>query len=172
MPLPRDGFVPFTPPRSGNGGVLDQATGVDVPAVQTFDPVARAQALVQQLPRRWSGTYQSFVSGPAVPVTLQLERVTAMGQMVDLRGQMTIDGRSTPVQGNLNAESDQLDLLLLAQELGGGLQAGGAFQGLQGLSLSGWDAGRLTVMGGRLALQPQTAGAAAKTDQQPVRGLW
>ena len=174
MPLPQDGFVPFTPSRSGNGGTLDPATGVEVQAVETFDPVARAQVLVQRLPRRWGGTYQSFSSGPAVPVTLQLDQVTAVGQMVDLRGQMTIDGRSTAVQGNLNAESDQLDLLLLAPELGGGLQAGGAFQGLQGLALSGWDAARLTVMGGRLALQPVAAAGAAgaQAGQQPVRGLW
>jgi hypothetical protein len=54
--------------------------------------------------------------------------------------------------------------------------AGGRFQGLQGIALSGWNADRLTDMGGRLALEPmgsrplvspRGAGKAV-----PVRGLW
>jgi hypothetical protein len=112
-----------------------------------------------------------------VPVQLTFAAVTPVGAMVTLQGELTIAGQKTPVQGNLNAQSDQLDLIPLAAKLGGGLNAGGRFQGLQGIALSGWNADRLTDMGGRLALEPmgsrrplvapRGAGKAV-----PVRGLW
>lgn len=157
-PLPRDGFVPFTPPVQG-AFKLDQATGTETSRVQTFDPEARAQVLAVQIPREWSGTYQSFASGGPVPVQLRLSKLTAIGQIVDLRGEITIAGVSSPVQGNLSAESDQLDLLVLGSTIGAGLEPGGLFQGLQGLELSGWNGLKPTEMGGRLALSPvQAAG--------------
>lgn len=173
-PLPQDAFVPFTPP--GQAPLqIDQATGTVTNRVQTFDPAARAQVLARQIPRQWSGTYQSFSSGGPVPVQLRLSELTAMGQIVDLRGEITIGGVTSPVQGNLSAESDQLDLLVLGDSIGGGLQPGGLFQGLQGLELSGWNALKATDMGGRLALSPVGGAAAAPArtgGAAPVRGLW
>ncbi len=176
MPLPGSSFVPFQAPTAGSAQRLDQATDTEMGPVQTFDPSARAQVIARELPRQWSGTYQAFGGSAPVPVQLTFAAVTPVGAMVTLRGEMTIAGQKTPVQGNLNAQSDQLDLIPLAAKLGGGLNAGGRFQGLQGIALSGWSADRLTDMGGRLALAPmgsrplvapRGAGKAV-----PVRGLW
>lgn len=174
-PLASDGFVPFAAPATGAAPVLDQATGTVMGPVETFDPVARAQLLAREMPRQWSGSYQSFGSGAPVPVLLNLTAVRAMGAMVDLRGDISIAGVVSPVQGNLNAESDQLDLIPLGSQLGGGLEPGGEFQGLQGLELSGWNANRLTDRGGRLALKPGATPAdpVSEGGQAPqVRGLW
>lgn len=154
IPLNSDPFLPFQPFTGREEVLIDQATGAPLGPVESFDPVGRAQVLARQLPRRWSGSYQSFGTGAVVPVTLQLSQVQPMGAMVSLRGEMSIAGVRSPVQGNLNAKSDQLALIPLADQLGGGLQAGGEFQGLQGLELSGWNSGRLTDRGGRLALKP------------------
>ena len=176
MPLPGSSFVPFQAPSAGSAQRLDQATDTEMGPVQTFDPSARAQVIARELPRQWSGTYQAFGGSAPVPVQLTFADVTPVGAMVTLRGEMTIAGQKTPVQGNLNAQSDQLELIPLAAKLGGGLNAGGRFQGLQGIALSGWSADRLTDMGGRLALapmgsrplvSPRGAGKAV-----PVRGLW
>jgi hypothetical protein len=100
--------------------------------------------------------------------------------MIDLRGELTVGGVTTPVQGNLNAESDQLDLLMLCECEVAGLELGGVFTGLQGLQLSGWQAPRLTSRGGRLDLRPLSSasrGAASARGTAPtrgaaVRGLW
>lgn len=174
-PPPGRRAVPLPAPSSGLE--LDPAAmmrNLALPIqVETFDPVARARLLADTIPRNWSGTYQAYSDTPEVPVQLSLEQVRPIGQMVDLRGRMTVAGVETPVQGNLNAKSDQLDLLLLAETLGGGLNPGGEFRGLQGLSLSGWNANRLTNPGGRLRLAPaavQEPGSAK--EGTPVRGLW
>jgi hypothetical protein len=142
--------------------------------VETFDPIARAQLISEGMPRFWKGSYRAFERSQAVPVELRIETVAAEGQMVNLRGRMWIDGVATAVQGNLNAKSDQLDLLLLDHPLGGDLEPGGEFQGLQGLSLSGWLAPRLTSLGGRLQLTPQAAPPAEKgaSSGGTIRGLW
>ena len=180
VPLGSDAFIPFNPP-VGSALVGDSIVGPG--AVETFDPVARAQLLANEIPRRWTGTYQSFDTGEVVPVQLQLASVRPLGQMVDLRGEMTIGSTTTPVQGNLNAESDQLDLLVLCDCNGvGGLELGGLFSGLQGLQLSGWQAPRLTNQGGRLELSASgpeaqrgvrfTSPSAAPAAGTPVRGLW
>ena len=175
MPLPGSSFVPFQAP-TGSTQRLDQATDTEMGPVQTFDPAARAQVIAMELPRQWSGNYQSFGGSAPVPVQLTFAAVTPVGAMVTLRGEMTIAGQQTPVQGNLNAQSDQLDLIPLAAKLGGGLNAGGKFQGLQGIALSGWNADRLTDMGGRLALEPMGSRALASArgpgKAVPVRGLW
>ncbi|MCP9859732.1 MULTISPECIES: hypothetical protein [unclassified Cyanobium] len=169
-PLAADGFVPFTPPSMQ---AIDQEGGDRGGEVETFDPIARARLIAEQMPRRWTGRYQSFSGGPAVPVQLRIDGATPMGQMVDLRGAMAIGGVESPVQGNLNAKSDQLDLLLLGDPLGGALEPGGAFQSVQGLSLSGWRAPRLTTPGGRLQLIPETTATTTPSGQPaPVRGLW
>jgi len=136
--------------------------------IQNFDPVARAAVLAQQLPRQWSGTYQPFGGGTFFPVVLTLSSATALGQMVDVRGAMAIGGTKLPVQGNLNANSDELDLLLLGDVPAAQLEAGGRFIGLQGFSLSGWRAPRLTNPGGMLVLNPGTPSSRPPA----IRGLW
>lgn len=174
MPFPA--YVPFKAPKPASFGELNQATGSQSTAVQTFDTAGRAQVIARELPRFWSGSYQGFASGAAVPVQLKLSGAKAIGQVVELRGDISIEGVSSPVQGTISAESDQLDLLVLGNQLGGGLQPGGSFQGLQGLELSGWNANRLTEMGGRLSLSPAGSGAAPAASKggrpQPIPGMW
>ncbi|MEB3246594.1 MAG: hypothetical protein VKJ63_01890, partial [Synechococcus sp.] len=99
--------------------------------------------------------------------------LTAMGQMVDIRGSMTLGSVTTPVQGNLHAKSDQLDLIPLGDPLIAGLEPGGVFLGLQGFSPTSWQSPRLinsadpsTGVGGRLAL---TSSCQAEI---PVQPLW
>ena len=170
-PVASDGFLPFGPPASTQIQADDAGAG----AVETFDPVGRAQLLARDIPKEWVGTYQPFDTNRAVPAQLRLTAVTALGQIVDLRGAITIDGTATPIQGNLNAESDQLDLLLLCRCDVAGLEMGGAFSGQQGMQLSGWNAPRLTNPGGRLDLRPRTAlgpAPAALPSGVPVRGMW
>jgi hypothetical protein len=168
-PVRMGDVVPFTrPPIQSN--LQDEGINGEV---ETFDPVARARLIAEQMPRRWSGRYQSFVGGVPVPVALRIDSATAIGQIVDVRGSMAIGGFTSAVQGNLNAKSDQLDLLLLGDSLGASLEPGGEFQGLQGLSLSGWHAPRLTTPGGTLQMLPdRTASGPAVPSDVPVRGLW
>ena len=141
--------------------------------VESFDPVARAVELAASLPRQWCGTFQPFDGNPIVDVTLDITQLTAMGQMVDVRGTMTFGSVTTPVQGNLHAKSDQLDLIPLADPLIAGLEPGGVFLGLQGFSPTGWQSPRLvntanpsTGVGGRLAIT-----SSCKEDI-PVQPLW
>ena len=108
-----------------------------------------------------------------VDVTLDLSDLKAMGQMVDLRGTMTLGSVTTPVQGNLHAKSDQLDLIPLGEQLIAGLEPGGFFLGLQGFSPTGWQSPRLinttnpgSGLGGRLAL---TSSCQA---EMPIQPLW
>ena len=141
--------------------------------VESFDPVARAEVLASTLPRQWCGTFAPFDGNPTVDVTLDITSLTAIGQMVDVRGTMTLGTLTTPVQGNLHAKSDQLDLIPLADPLIAGLEPGGVFLGLQGFSPTGWQAPRLVNMadsgagvGGRLAL------TGACDQDLPVQPLW
>lgn len=141
-------------------------------SVETFDPVARAELIAARIPRQWRGSYRPFLIGASDrPVQLALDSVVPNGQMVVLRGRMDIAGVESPVQGTINAKSDQLDLLLLAETMPPGLEAGGFFQGLQGPSLSGWQSSRLTSPGGRLYLVP---GAPPRSEAPGgvIRGLW
>ena len=109
-------------------------------------------------------------------VRLTLTALTAMGQMVDLRGTMQMGDVSAPVQGNFHAKSDQLDLIPLGEPLIAGLEPGGVFLGLQGFSPTGWQAPRLinradltTGTGGRLAL---TSCVDQAPTELPVQPLW
>jgi hypothetical protein len=136
--------------------------------VVRFDPVARAASIATSMPRLWCGSYTSFTTGSTVEVKLTFAAVQPIGQMVDLRGEMQIGEITTPVQGNLNASSDQLELLPLASELTDELEAGGDFLGLQGLTLSAWQAPRLTNLGGSLNLAPECQGSEAPA----IRALW
>jgi hypothetical protein len=167
-PLPTQGFVPFKAPRLSPDELYGAQAGIPV---DTFDPIARAQQIVQQLPRRWRGNFRSFSGGGELPAALSIAAASAEGQMVVIRGEMEIGGVSSPIQANLNAKSDQLDLLMLGDRLGAGLEAGGEFQGLEGLSLSGWHASRLTDMSGRLELIPDRT-VAKPAKGMPIRGLW
>ncbi|MFN5194425.1 MAG: hypothetical protein ACK5E6_08360 [Cyanobacteriota bacterium] len=180
-PMPGTGFVPFRAPAPTAlpDGADASPQVAPIVSAEGFDAIARAALLASELPRSWTGVYRSFDDGSVAPVELQLDQVKAMGQMVDLRGRMRIAGVETPVQGNLNARSDQLDLLTLAEGLPAGLENGGEFQGLQQFSLSGWEAPRLTSMGGRLLLKPgptpslaTMASPAAPAALPTVRGLW
>lgn len=165
LPPAGGAFSPFTPPMmSAEPAAESSGTGVEA-----YDPVGRAQLIAERIPRHWKGTYRSFTSPQAVPAMLVLERVTPLGQMVDLRGQLTLAGLSTPVQGTINAKSNQLDLLILGNSMGAMLEPGGEFQGQQGLSLSGWLPDRATGMGGRLQLNP---GSSPTPAGGVVRGLW
>ena len=167
MPLPVGSPVPFQEPAAVSTPLSEN---FGQPAqVRTFDPVARASVLAQQLPRQWSGSYRPFAGGAPVPVQLSLASTTALGQMVDVRGEMTLGSTTLPVQGNLNANSDQLDLLLLGDVASAGLENGGSFLGLQGFCLDGWIAPRLTNPGGVLEL---CSAAAAPTTAPAVRALW
>jgi hypothetical protein len=169
-PLPSDAFVPFVPP-AAMGPTSGES--VDVGAVETFDSQGRATALARDLPRAWSGSYLPYGGGTSMPVELRLDSLNAMGQMVDLRGQLTIAGVTTPVQGNLNAKSDQLDLLLLSDTLPAGFEPGGTVMGLEGFNLSAWQPPRLVTLGGRLQLVPLRAQAPVSGRAAPtVRGLW
>ena len=86
---------------------------------------------------------------------------------------MTLGSVTTPVQGNLHAKSDQLDLIPLSDELIAGVEPGGVFLGLQGFSPTGWQSPRLindvdpsVGLGGRLAL---TSTCQAEL---PIQPLW
>jgi hypothetical protein len=86
---------------------------------------------------------------------------------------MTLGSVTTPVQGNLHAKSDQLDLIPLSDELIAGVEPGGVFLGLQGFSPTGWQSPRLindvdpsAGLGGRLALM-STCQA-----ELPIQPLW
>ena len=164
-PMASEAFVPFTPPSAASVGG-ESLSGLG--GAETFDPVGRALLLAGEMPLVWRGTYQPFDNSQIVSAELRLASVKPMGQMIDLRGELTVGGVTTPVQGNLNAESDQLDLLMLCHCEVAGLEMGGVFTGLQGLQLSGWQAPRLTNPGGRLELLPQSSSSPGAA----VRGLW
>ena len=119
MDLPVGSQVPFqsNPQLPLDPIQLAIPMGTENAEVESFDPVARAVSLASSLPRTWCGTFQPFDGNPTVDVTLELTSLTAMGQMVDLRGSMTLGSVITPVQGNLHAKSDQLDLIPLAAGL-------------------------------------------------------
>ncbi|MFN9629789.1 MAG: hypothetical protein ACK59A_06100 [Cyanobacteriota bacterium] len=163
-PMPPGGPIPPFSPSAA------PVTVMPITGVESYDPVGRAQLIAELLPRSWRGTYRSFGGDNVVPAVLVIQRVTALGQMVDLRGELSLAGVKSPVQGNINAKSNQLDLLLLGDSLGAMLEPGGEFQGQQGLSLSGWLPDRLTGLGGRLQLNPGPTSTTASGGV--VRGLW
>lgn len=166
-------FRPFTPPPTAYS---DQQLGL-VGEVATFDPVARAALLATEMPRGWSGDYRPFNDPSKVyPVQLSIASAVSAGQMVVIRGEMRIGEVATPIQGNLNAKSDQLDMVLLGDRLGADIEPGAEVMGLQGMKLSGVRGPRLTTMGGRLQLAPTAAapmrGAGQPTSKTIIRGLW
>ena len=174
MDLPIGSQVPFmsNPQLPLDPIELAVPTEVDDGNVESFDPVKRAALLADTLPRLWCGTYRPFDGNPEVDVKLTLTSLTPMGQMVNLRGSMDLGDVTTPVQGNLHAKSDQLDLIPLASPLIAGAEPGGVFLGLQAFSPSAWESPRLINtndpgggIGGRLALSSECA-------QLPLQPLW
>jgi len=163
MPSAEPAPAPLNSGSLNPGGTMDSMI-----SVEPFDPEGRAALIARVIPRRWRGSFQPFVGGGALPAALDLQAVRAMGQMVDLRGQLRVGAASTPVQGTLNAKSDQLDLLLLGDMGSVGMEPGGQIQGLQSMSLSSWRAPRLVSPGGRLLLNP----GPAPLGPDPIRGLW
>ncbi len=143
-------------------------------SVQRFDPVARAADLAETMPRQWCGTYKSFADGSYVDVNLNLAKLSPIGQIIDLRGEMRLGSVTTPVQGNLNAKSDQLELLPLSDQLIPGVEPGGFFIGLQEFTMVGWQAPRLTNSGGMLDLNSSCSVQASEplSEPLPIRGLW
>ena len=171
LPSPLARPLPAAEPAPGslNPGLLNPGVSMnELISVEPFDPEGRAALIARVIPRQWRGSFQSFVGGAALPAALELGSVRAMGQMVDLRGNLRIGAAVTPVQGTLNAKSDQLDLLLLGDMGSVGMEPGGQIQGLQSMSLSSWRAPRLVSPGGRLLLNP----GPAPTGPEPIRGLW
>ena len=174
MDLPIGSQVPFmsNPQLPLDPIELAVPTEVDDGNVESFDPVKRAALLADTLPRLWCGTYRPFDGNPEVDVKLTLTSLTPMGQMVNLRGSMDLGDVTTPVQGNLHAKSDQLDLIPLASPLIAGAEPGGVFLGLQAFSPSAWESPRLINtndpgggIGGRLALSSECA-------EPPLQPLW
>jgi len=171
LPSPLARPLPAAEPAPGslNPGFLNPGVSMDaLISVEPFDPEGRAALIARVIPRQWRGSFQYFVGGAAQPAVLDLVTVRAMGQMVDLRGNLRIGAAVTPVQGTLNAKSDQLDLLLLGDMGSVGMEPGGQIQGLQSMSLSSWRAPRLVSPGGRLLLNP----GPTLTGPEPIRGLW
>ena len=173
MDLPIQSEVPlelfnFLPPDSSQQAVPSVSDG----SLERFDPVERAVELAATLSRQWCGTYKSFGDEPQVDVTLNLAKVVPIGQIIDLRGEMRLGSVTTPVQGNLNAKSTQLELLPLADQLIPGMEPGGLFLGLQDFTLSGWQAHRLGNPGGTLNLSSSCAVQAQASEPLPIRGLW
>lgn len=132
--------------------------------VDSFDPVARARLLSTSTPRFWRGRLFSTDNPRGTVAELSLDQLVPIGQRIDLTGSLRIGPTTVPVSGNLNAESDQLDLLLLGDALPAELEPGGSFQGLESLRLSRWEAPR--QMGTTAILQLSPAKAPA------VQGLW
>ncbi len=126
-------------------------------SVENFDPVARAQQLAKTMPRKWCGFYEPFANASKVAVILDFREVNAVGQMVALKGEMQLGNVKTLVQGNLNAKSDQLEILPLSTELIPGIESGGSFMGLEGIELSGWTSSSFANPGGKLVLNKSCA---------------
>ena len=85
-------------------------------SVESFDPTQRAKEIAKKLSRKWCGTYSSFNDGSNVDVTMQLSDVKAIGQMVVIGGEMLIGNFKTKFRGNLNAKSNQTQLIILSDE--------------------------------------------------------
>ena len=104
--------------------------------VRTFDPIKRARKLALELPRQWQGTLRLAKSTEHLPADLVIDRLVPLEAMLDVFGQLTIAGQTFPVQGNLNAATDQLSLVPLGDDLPAELEPGGNFLGLQMFNIS------------------------------------
>ena len=163
-------FVPFQQPASAAVSPLlvepVEPLDADGIEVNTFDPTKRARQMAVEMPLHWSGSLRKVRSNQKLPAELELKRLVPLGEIVDLFGTITIAGKTVPVQGNINMNSEQLTLLLLGDDLPAGLEPGGNFLGLQMFKLSRWVGPRITSRGHVLQLDPLTK------ELPPVRGLW
>ncbi len=140
-------------------------------SVENFDPVARAQALAENLSRKWCGSYKSFGNtSDDLEVTINFLKINPVGQMVNLEGNMSIENILIPIQGNLNAKSDQLDLILLSDQFIEGIEPGDYFMGLQGINLLGLESTSFIKPGGRLELKQICQSKISKTPA--IRSIW
>jgi len=119
-------------------------------SVENFDPVEQAKELAKKLSRKWCGTYRSFNDGSKFDVTLLFSQVEFIGQIVDLRGEIFIDGLRAKVRGNLNAKSNQIELIVISDQLIVDIEPGSVFFGLEGMRSLVNKASRLNNLGGRL----------------------
>jgi len=121
-------------------------------SVENFDPVENAKELAEKLSRKWCGTYSSFNDGSKFDVTLLLSQVDFIGQIVDVRGEIFIDGLRARVRGNLNAKSNQIELIVISNQLIVDIEPGSVFLGLEGMKSLVNKSSRLNNLGGRLDL--------------------
>ena len=121
-------------------------------SVDNFDPIARAKFISKSLPRKLCGTYMSFDNDSSHDVILSFLKIRPTGQMINLKGNMQIGQYFFPVQGNLNAKSEQFELLPLTNVALSILGSSGSFSGLQGVNLLAWNPSSFTNKGGRLSL--------------------
>ncbi len=141
-------------------------------SVENFDPVARAEELAQTLARKWCGSYTSFSSKSTIDVIIKWSKVSPVGQIVVLDGEMLIGNLTTKVHGSLNAKSDQLELIPIANKLTDDLESGGIFVGLQGASIFSWKASRLDNPGGKLVIEKQCIKNPLKSEAPPITSVW
>ena len=152
-------------PRNDKDSAVEQSFPLDMSieiepfeiegSVESFDPLIRAIELAKTLPRNWCGIYSSYENGSKFEVTLKLSKIIPVGQIVSLSGEMRVGQLKTNVYGTLNAKSDQFELLPLANKLIAGLEPGGSFIGLQGLTIAGWNSSDLNNSGGKLLLKSE-----------------
>ena len=119
-------------------------------SVDNFDPAERAKELEKRISRKWCGTYRSFKTGETLDVTLLLSQVKSIGQIVAIQGDVLIDQMKIKFSGNLNAKSNQTELILLSNKLISDIEPGGIFLGLEGAKNFVLKPSRLNHLGGRL----------------------
>ena len=139
-------------------------------SVENFDSVARASFLAKTLPKKWCGTFEQFNKESKFNLILNFLDVSIAGHIVNLEGEMLIEGKRLSLQGNLNAKSNQLELLVASGDSIGSLEPGGRFMGLQGFSLLGWKPPRLNSQGGKLKIYKECEG---KSSEPPdIISIW
>ena len=131
-------------------------------SVESFDPVKKAQELAQTISRKWCGTYSSFNDGSRINVTLLFSKVKPIGQIVSLDGQLLIDGSEVDLRGNLNAQSNQIELLIISNQRILDIEPGGTFLGLAGLERLLWNSPRLNNPGGYIDLNSKCSAQSSK----------
>ena len=150
MPLDIPSEAPLQQLESPSAPNLEVLPFVLEGSVDTFDSLERAKELARTIPRKWCGTYRSFDDSSNFDVILLLSKVKAIGQIVSLEGQLLIDGKKTNLRGNLNAKSNQVELIVAPRQWGSDLQTGGIFIGLDGMKSLIWNSSSLNKLGGRL----------------------
>ncbi len=139
-------------------------------SVEKFDPVLRAAELAKNMNRKFCGTYKSFDKESSTDVTFTIAHLKPIGQTVDLYGEMNFGGIIIPIYGNLNAKSDQVELIPLGEKLISDLESGGRFVGLEGIKLFSWKSPRMNNSGGRLELLKKCDETLSKAPS--IRTIW